>query len=175
MSDSIQIKVAIKVRPLINREKDENLPVQWDVQGNRIFSVDPETKRRGDHLHVFGKTHHPLLDNLQSLVFLLLIYASSFNRFFRYTQISKLRDNDDYLDHIFGMNSNNSDVYEIVRPIVDAAVNGFNGTIFAYGQTSSGKTHTMMGTKDEPGVIPLAVESMFDAIANSLQREFLLR
>lgn len=63
----------------------------------------------------------------------------------------------------------------IVKPIVDAAVNGFNGTIFAYGQTSSGKTYTMMGTQEEPGIIPLAVEYMFDAIANTSGREFLLR
>ena len=31
------------------------------------------------------------------------------------------------------------------RPIIDSVIEGFNGTIFAYGQTSSGKTHTMMG------------------------------
>lgn len=63
----------------------------------------------------------------------------------------------------------------IVRPIVDAAVNGFNGTVFAYGQTSSGKTYTMIGSSEEPGIIPLAVEHMFDAIANASGREFLLR
>ena len=37
-------------------------------------------------------------------------------------------------------------------------VSGFNSTVFAYGQTSSGKTHTMKGTADEPGIIPLAVQ-----------------
>lgn len=63
----------------------------------------------------------------------------------------------------------------IVKPIVDAAVSGFNGTVFAYGQTSSGKTYTMMGTPEELGIIPLAVEYMFDAIANTSGREFLLR
>lgn len=64
---------------------------------------------------------------------------------------------------------------KVVKPIVDAAVNGFNGTVFAYGQTSSGKTYTMMGTSEEPGVIPLAIEYMFDAIACATGREFLLR
>lgn len=74
------------------------------------------------------------------------------------------------------MNTSNSDVFNtIVKPIVNAAVNGFNGTVFAYGQTSSGKTYTMMGTMEEPGIIPLAIEHMFDAIANSAGREFLLR
>ncbi|XP_046145312.1 kinesin-related protein 4-like [Osmia bicornis bicornis] len=130
MSDSI--KVAVKVRPLIKREKDDNLPIQWTVQGNSIISTDPEMKKRGDGGFCF--------------------------------------------DHIFDMNISNLDVFNaIVKPIVNAAVNGFNGTVFAYGQTSSGKTYTMMGTMEEPGIIPLAIEHMFDAIANSAGREFLLR
>lgn len=81
-----------------------------------------------------------------------------------------------FADYVFGVSSSNNDVFDnVVRPIVDAAVNGFNGTVFAYGQTSSGKTYTMMGTSDEPGIIPIAVEHMFDAIANTPGREFLLR
>lgn len=62
-----------------------------------------------------------------------------------------------------------------MSPIVDAAVNGFNGTVFAYGQTSSGKTYTMMGTDEEDGIIPLAIKRMFDTIADTPRREFLLR
>lgn len=81
-----------------------------------------------------------------------------------------------FADHIFDTNASNNDVFDnVVKPIVDAVVNGFNGTVFAYGQTSSGKTYTMMGTSEEPGVIPLAIEHMFDAIANTPGREFLLR
>ena len=42
------------------------------------------------------------------------------------------------------------------------ACQGFNSTIFAYGQTASGKTHTMLGTDSEPGVIWRSVNSIFD-------------
>lgn len=81
-----------------------------------------------------------------------------------------------FTDHIFDMNASNLNVFEIVKPIVNATVNGFNGTVFAYGQTSSGKTYTMMGNAEEElGIIPLAVEYMFNAIANTNGREFLLR
>lgn len=53
---------------------------------------------------------------------------------------------------------------------------GFNGTVFAYGQTSSGKTHTMHGTADEPGVIPLAVRDVFDAVRRQgSDRDFFIR
>lgn len=81
-----------------------------------------------------------------------------------------------FTDHIFDMNASNWDVFDtVVKPIVNAAVNGFNGTVFAYGQTSSGKTYTMMGSAEELGIVPLAVQHMFDAIANTSGREFLLR
>jgi len=38
------------------------------------------------------------------------------------------------------------------------------GTIFAYGQTSSGKTHTMTGNRVEPGIIPLTFHEVFNYI-----------
>ena len=44
-------------------------------------------------------------------------------------------------DHIFGMDSNQKDVYERVgKPVVEDIFKGYNGTIFVYGQTGSGKT-----------------------------------
>jgi hypothetical protein len=50
---------------------------------------------------------------------------------------------------------------DVAHAVVASAMEGVNGTIFAYGQTASGKTHTMQGTRDEPGVIPLAVRDIF--------------
>ena len=52
-----------------------------------------------------------------------------------------------------------------MKKIVRKAVNGYNGTVFAYGQTSSGKTHTMRGHAEEAGVIPLAVADLFEEIS----------
>ncbi|KAF1789195.1 Kinesin-like protein [Phytophthora cactorum] len=55
---------------------------------------------------------------------------------------------------------------------------GYNGTIFAYGQTGCGKTHTMQG-KDSPpelrGVIPLSFDHIFDTINADTTREYMLR
>ncbi|KAF2934072.1 hypothetical protein DAI22_04g135000 [Oryza sativa Japonica Group] len=52
---------------------------------------------------------------------------------------------------------------------------GINGTVFAYGVTSSGKTHTMHGEQKSPGIIPLAVKDVFSIIQDTPGREFLLR
>ncbi|CAN8259873.1 unnamed protein product [Cochlearia groenlandica] len=79
-------------------------------------------------------------------------------------------------DRIFGEDCKTVQVYEArTKEIVSAAVRGFNGTVFAYGQTNSGKTHTMRGLPSEPGVIPLAVHDLFDTIYQDVSREFLLR
>ncbi|KAL7097766.1 hypothetical protein ACP275_10G163100 [Erythranthe tilingii] len=79
-------------------------------------------------------------------------------------------------DQIFGEDCETRDVYSArTRDIVAAAVRGFNGTVFAYGQTSSGKTHTMRGSSSELGVIPLSVHDVFNIIHQEMDREFLLR
>lgn len=52
---------------------------------------------------------------------------------------------------------------------------GYPATVFAYGQTNSGKTFSMMGTDAQPGVIPRAVEDVFSYIRDNSDQEFLLR
>lgn len=49
------------------------------------------------------------------------------------------------------------------------------GTIFAYGQTSSGKTYTMHGDEKSPGLLYLASKDIFDYMARTPEREFILR
>jgi centromeric protein E len=56
-----------------------------------------------------------------------------------------------------------------------AAMEGFHATVFAYGQTASGKTYTMTGSPADPGVIPLAITDVFSYIEECPNREFLLR
>ncbi|KAK3892880.1 hypothetical protein Pcinc_003281 [Petrolisthes cinctipes] len=79
-------------------------------------------------------------------------------------------------DRVFGSEYGNEDVYAAVaQPIVESALTGFNGTVFAYGQTSSGKTYTMMGDKKNLGIIPLAIQNIFRTIQNTPDREYLIR
>ncbi len=80
------------------------------------------------------------------------------------------------LDNVFDSNWTTDEVYRrTTEDIIKKVMGGFNGTVFAYGQTSSGKTHTMRGTPTEPGIIPLAVSEIFEHISNTQDREFLLR
>ena len=80
------------------------------------------------------------------------------------------------LDTVFDSNSTTEEVYHrTTEDIINKVVGGFNGTVFAYGQTSSGKTHTMRGSQSCPGIIPMAVQAVFDHIEHTQDREFLLR
>ncbi|XP_066546446.1 centromere-associated protein E isoform X2 [Amia ocellicauda] len=79
-------------------------------------------------------------------------------------------------DRVFSVHETTDQVYqEVAKPLVDSAIKGYNGTIFAYGQTSSGKTFTMMGNKDSVGVLPLAIQDIFKTISVTSNMEFLLR
>ncbi|XP_032569915.1 kinesin-like protein KIN-7O isoform X1 [Drosophila sechellia] len=79
-------------------------------------------------------------------------------------------------DYVFDEGASNQDVFDrMARHIVHACMQGFNGTIFAYGQTSSGKTYTMMGDEQNPGVMVLAAKEIFQQISNETERDFLLR
>ncbi|KAF9029188.1 hypothetical protein BGZ52_000047 [Haplosporangium bisporale] len=72
--------------------------------------------------------------------------------------------------------SDNEIIYSTsVKSLVQSAMEGYNGTVFAYGQTSSGKTYTMSGTQQEPGITPRAVDDVFKHIQENPDREFLLR
>ncbi|XP_051645570.1 centromere-associated protein E isoform X7 [Manacus candei] len=79
-------------------------------------------------------------------------------------------------DRVFHSSDNTQQLYDgVAVPIIQSAVRGYNGTIFAYGQTASGKTYTMMGNEDSGGIIPKAIQHVFKIICEIPDREFLLR
>ena len=68
-------------------------------------------------------------------------------------------------DKAFGSSATNRDVYQkTARALISGVLNGQNGTVFAYGATGSGKTYTMIGTRNDPGMMPLSLMDIFDAI-----------
>ncbi|CAG5131881.1 unnamed protein product [Candidula unifasciata] len=74
-------------------------------------------------------------------------------------------------DIVFGPDCNQLDVYnKVARPVVDCVLEGYNGTIFAYGQTGTGKTFTMEGLRAIPekrGIIPNSFAHIFGHIAKA--------
>ncbi|TRY91596.1 hypothetical protein DNTS_021758, partial [Danionella cerebrum] len=57
-----------------------------------------------------------------------------------------------------------------VKPVLPHVLNGQNASVFAYGPTGAGKTHTMLGSQEQPGIIPRAVREVF-ALVKAQEKE----
>ncbi|EQL38875.1 centromeric protein E, variant 3 [Blastomyces dermatitidis ATCC 26199] len=83
---------------------------------------------------------------------------------------------DYFYDNVFTAHDNNARVYDsCAKRLVRRVMEGYHGTVFAYGMTGTGKTFSMQGTATSPGVIPLAITDIFSYIRETPHREFLLR
>ena len=89
----------------------------------------------------------------------------------------KGKEGGDYrYDNVFSPHDQNARVYDAAaKRLVRRVMEGYHGTVFAYGMTGTGKTFSMQGTASSPGVIPLAITDLFSYIRENPNREFLLR
>jgi hypothetical protein len=83
-------------------------------------------------------------------------------------------------DHVYDIDCGQQKVYETTaKAVVESSLQGYNATVFAYGQTGTGKTYTMEGfnSADERGIIPRAIEQIFKHITSSVspRMRFLVR
>ena len=84
---------------------------------------------------------------------------------------SQTQQSSDYIfDAVFDTSATQMEVYEkTTQPFINQLIAGFNVTVFAYGATSAGKTHTMFGNtrageaamNTEAGIIPNAIQDIF--------------
>ncbi|XP_050371326.1 kinesin-like protein KIN-14B [Argentina anserina] len=70
------------------------------------------------------------------------------------------------LDRVCGPHVGQAELFRDVQPLVQSALDGYNVSIYAYGQTNSGKTHTMEGSSHDRGLYARSFEELFD-LANS--------
>lgn len=81
-----------------------------------------------------------------------------------------------YFDMCFDGRSRNREVFEAAaRDVVRSCLDGINATVLAYGQTNSGKTHSILGTLKEPGILPLAMHDIFKLDGGSKIASFKVR
>ena len=70
-----------------------------------------------------------------------------------------------FFDRIFNKNVSTLDVYSrTCSSLIPSVINGYNACVFAYGTTGSGKTYTMTGNLDQPGIMVLILKDLFQAI-----------
>ncbi len=112
-----------------------------------------------------------------------IVHVDCINGGVRLVHLNQVRESPDKhfaFDAVFGPDSTQMDVYNrVARPIVENVLEGYNGTIFAYGQTGTGKTYTMEGDRTAPelkGIIPNSFAHIFGHIAKAEENhKFLVR
>lgn len=78
----------------------------------------------------------------------------------------RVKDQTFGFDRVFDENTTQGDVYEATtRGLLDSVLDGYNATVFAYGATGCGKTHTITGTAQQPGIIFLTMQELFEKIS----------
>ena len=136
-----RIKVVVRVRPPLKRELKGSYPFA------KAYSI--ESNEQSDSL--------TLSENLNSIAHGGVENGIIYNTY-RFG-----------FDRVYSPEARQEDVYtESARDVVMNALQGYNASIIAYGQTGAGKTHTMTGTLagDERGVIPRAVDDVFEHISH---------
>uniref|UniRef100_A0A8C7RKN1 Kinesin-like protein n=1 Tax=Oncorhynchus mykiss TaxID=8022 RepID=A0A8C7RKN1_ONCMY len=131
------VKVVVRVRPTNDNEKCENFRNVVQVVDNHMLIFDPKEQQ----MTSFGE---PRVQN---------------------RDVNK-RANKDLkfvFDNVFGEDSSQVDIFEnTTKRILDGVLNGFNCTVFAYGATGAGKTHTMLGSSNDPGVMYRTMTELFN-------------
>lgn len=184
--ESGTVNVAIRIRPLSEKEKERGDINAWGVSDNRDRLVTSEKLQ--EYIEKEGSLKGGKSAKAKSRTPLSHRAGSSRKRSNTATKRggsrkrtvnpnSTKRKIPSFKEgNVFDSSFDTSSLFEEVgKPVVKEAMRGINGTILAYGQTSSGKTHTMLGNHSTPGVILLSVIDIFRHINETPDRAFLLR
>ena len=124
----------------------------------------PDIKYSSEHFPVYASIDPPscLLKTTDNLIYF-------------YDPLSSRRDKPFVFDGVYNETMNNREVFQrCVMPNLENLFQGFNTTFFAYGNTGSGKTHTIFGSNEEKGIFLMAFEEILERIKNMKNRSFLM-
>ncbi|CAG9115763.1 unnamed protein product [Plutella xylostella] len=140
------IKVVVRVRPPNPKEMELNSRVVIDVVDDRMLVFDPKEEQLPFyHQGVQQPNRNFLKRPNKELKFVF--------------------------DNVCGVNSSNQDVFETTtKDILASLMDGYNCSVFVYGATGAGKTFTMIGTQENPGITYLTMEHLFYSM-NSFEKE----
>ncbi|XP_053674784.1 kinesin-like protein KIF18A [Anopheles nili] len=138
--DSRKIRVAVRVRPFNDRELEQNPRNIIKVLDKSTVMFDPDEDEDEFFFHGVKQTHRDITKRVKKK--LTMEY-----------------------DDVFDNTATNVDIFEVcMKPLVQSVMNGYNCSVFVYGATGAGKTHTMLGNEDCPGITFLTMKELFHQI-----------
>lgn len=159
LSDSAEnednFQVFARIRPPSPREVNI-------VEG--FQSPRPDIKYSSEHFPVYNSIEPPSC-----------LLKTTDNFIYFYDPLSSRRDKPFVFDAVFNEKKNNCDVFQkCVKSNLDNLFQGFNTTFFAYGNTGSGKTHTIFGGSKEKGIFIMAFDEILQRIKQIKNKTFLM-
>ena len=142
------IRVCIRMRPLLRHEDEAYW--QIDEDENIIYTVNYFSSQELDYSfgspNFCNSSSNDYSENINQNKFINSLYSPQ-----KFT-----------FDKIYSYNSESQIIYkDICQDIIKSIMQGYNGSIFMYGQTTSGKTFTMLGSPKSPGVLPCTLNDIF--------------
>ncbi|KAK7346054.1 hypothetical protein VNO80_20567 [Phaseolus coccineus] len=141
--DQVALETEARIAPLINEKR-------------RLFN-DLLTSK--GNIRVFCRARPLFEDEGPSVVEFPDDYTISVNTG---DESSSNAKKDFEFDRVYGPHVGQAELFSDVQPLVQSALDGYNVSIFAYGQTHSGKTHTMDGSSYDRGLYARCFEELFD-------------
>lgn len=138
------IQIYVRMRPLLRQFEDEEA---WriDKQSNSINSITRDLSHMTQNL------------TYENISIIKRRYADAYYNYnFNFDQVFDITDETEFVYH------------HSCRQHIQMVLSGFNATIFMYGQTTSGKTFTMLGNDENPGLLPFTLLDVFKEIVSTL-------
>lgn len=166
------VQVCARIRPLTVPGEKENDSFFKSPPKRRTFLPIPSS-RKNQNTPSSNSNRHP------EEIFVAWDVSEESTTAAQSAQTQKIqgRTHSYTLDKVFGPSITTKQIYsESVESLVQSAMDGYHSTVLAYGQTSTGKTFTMTGTKESPGLIALCMQDCFRYVQQSEEpREYLFR
>uniref|UniRef100_A0A8B9ZET9 Kinesin-like protein n=1 Tax=Anas platyrhynchos TaxID=8839 RepID=A0A8B9ZET9_ANAPL len=133
------VKVVVRVRPESQKEKEGNFSKVVHVVDQHILVFDPKEEEVG-FFHRKKLVHRDINKRVK-------------------------KDLKFVFDAVFAESSSQVEVFEhTTKSVLDGFLNGYNCTVLAYGATGAGKTHTMLGSPEDPGVMYLTMMALYNCM-----------
>ncbi|XP_002735267.1 kinesin-like protein KIF19 [Saccoglossus kowalevskii] len=84
---------------------------------------------------------------------------------------NRSREKQYVFDYAFDAKATQEDVYQQTSFLIDGVLDGFNATVFAYGATGAGKTYTMLGQDNDPGIMARTLNDLFTAMEDTSENQ----
>ncbi|GAA5926241.1 hypothetical protein JCM3775_000966 [Rhodotorula graminis] len=171
---SSSISVAVRVRPFSDKER-LLVNSQYDV-GPALFTADGTASTSTAPTYTTPQPSRGGAGNLRKVLKVLddriLVFdppetnaVASFQRQILPMQGKKTKDIRFCFDRVFDEDCGQEEVYDgSAKALVSHVMDGFHSTVFAYGATGCGKTHTISGSPTQPGIVFLIMKDLFARI-----------